>query len=214
MTPADWNTMLDASEAEGLIDADDVDRLAIPTTPVKVNIAAMRQPFHPCTADFIRDVCQARCCRSSTDPTGIAVVVTPREAIALRRHGATVDDETGRVAPVDRRCPFQSAETHLCGLHDTGDKPAGCTISPFTINANGTLIVRNRYRLLPCFKADGAQAVAVAHEHSLAAIFGADAAADIARMAVIGDDDVLEYDAPTAVVEMLQRKNANSKAQR
>lgn len=121
------------------------------TTTVKVNIAAMRQMFHPCDPDFIRDVCQARCCRSTTDPTGTAIVVTPSEAVRLRRRGVTVDDDTGRVAPVDRRCPFQRHDDHLCALHDTDDKPAGCTISPFTINTNGTLIVRNRYRRLPCF---------------------------------------------------------------
>ena len=141
-------------------------------TLVKVNLLALQQQFHECTPDFIRDVCQARCCRSSTDPTGIAVVVTPTEAIRLRELGAEVDSKTGRVAPVCRRCPFQSAETHLCQLHNTEDKPRGCIISPFTINKHNRLIVRNRYRLLPCFKAEGSKPVYESHSQSLIEMFG------------------------------------------
>jgi Fe-S-cluster containining protein len=141
-------------------------------TIVKINLLALQQQFHECTPDFIRDVCQARCCRSSTDPTGIAVVVTPSEAIRLRELGALVDPETGRVAPVCRKCPFQSAETHLCQLHNQPEKPRGCVISPFTINAKNTLIVRNRYRLLPCFKAEGSKPVYKAHFQSLIEMFG------------------------------------------
>ena len=141
-------------------------------TLVKVNLLALQQQFHECTPDFIRDVCQARCCRSSTDPTGIAVVVTPTEAIRLRELGAEVDSKTGRVAPVCRRCPFQSAETHLCQLHNTEDKPRGCVISPFTINKYNRLIVRNRYRLLPCFKAEGSKPVYESHSQSLIEMFG------------------------------------------
>jgi len=152
-------------------------------TKIRVNIAALMQPFHACTADFIRDVCQARCCRSTTDPTGIAVVVTKDEAVRLRLRGAYIDDATGRIAPVNRRCPFQHGKTHLCILHGTDDKPHGCIISPFTINDNDTLIVRNRYRLLPCFQADGAVPVYEAHAQSLIMLFGETNAADIAYTA-------------------------------
>lgn len=141
-------------------------------TTVKINLAALEQKFHPCTPEFIKNVCQARCCRSSTDPSGIAVVVTKSEAITLRVLGAEVDSDSGRVAPINRRCPFQSGETHLCSLHNSSAKPRGCIISPFTINLNRTLIVRNRYRLLPCFKAEGAIPVNQAHRGSLVALFG------------------------------------------
>jgi hypothetical protein len=183
-------------------------------TQIKVNIAAMQQMFHACTPDFIRDVCQARCCRSTTDPTGIAVVVAPDEVITLRARGATIDDETRRIAPVARRCFFQSPTTHGCTLHETADKPRGCIISPLTVNSNNTLIVRNRYRLLPCFKADGAQPVYVAHRASLVALFGQEqtdhltaVASDPARLG-----DTIYIEAPDHLVAELQHKNTASKS--
>lgn len=182
-------------------------------TTVRVNVDAMRQPFHPCDPDFIRDVCQARCCRSTTDPSGIAVVVTTAEAVALRRRGATVDDTTGRIAPVARRCPFQGQQDHLCSLHGTDDKPAGCIISPFTVNANGTLIVRNRYRMLPCFKAPAAIPVAHAHRTSLERLFGAYHAARICD--AVDDPDytgrALMVPVDPDTVDMLLHKNEMSK---
>lgn len=183
-------------------------------TRVKINIAAMQQPFHPCTADFIRDVCQARCCRSSTDPSGIAVVVTPDEAIRLRAHGAHIDDTTGRVAPVNRRCPFQSATTHMCRLHDSPDKPKGCIISPFTINKSDTLIVRNRYRRLPCFKAEGSIPVHRAHHQSLVTMFGQTQAAYLSSVADASDhlDDIIYLDMPDDLALSLKHKNEASKS--
>lgn len=184
------------------------------TTPVRVNIDAMRQMFRPCDPDFIRDVCHAKCCRSSTDPTGIAVVVSPVEAVRLRRRGATVDDDTGRVAPVARRCPFEDPTSHLCTIHADGEEPLGCVISPFTVNASGTLIVRNRYRLLPCFKADGAVPVAIAHRRSLVVLFGEEHAATIVRLVGLADtsDMSITLPAPTHLVEMLRHKNEASKS--
>jgi hypothetical protein len=155
------------------------------TVAIKVNVPALRQPFHPCTLDFIRDICQARCCRSTTDPTGIAVIVTSAEAVALRRRGAVVDDR-GRVQPVNRRCPFQGVGDHLCTLHAHPDKPGGCIISPFTINDSNTLIVRNRYRMLPCFKADGAVPVAHAHRASLERLFGEAQATRLVALVDVG----------------------------
>ncbi len=139
---------------------------------IRINIRAMQQRFHPCTPDFIANTCHASCCRSSTDPSGIAVVVTIEEAPRLRARGAAVDPETLRLQPINKRCPFQHPESHLCGLHGSPDKPRGCIISPFTINPNGTLIVRNRYRLLPCFKAPGSLPVYEAHYGSLVQMFG------------------------------------------
>lgn len=182
------------------------------TTTVRVNVAAMRQPFHPCSPDFIRDVCQARCCRSTTDPTGIAVVVQRVEIGRIEAAGARVDRETLRIEPVGRRCPFQHTETHLCGLHETPAKPFGCRVSPFTINPNNTLIVRNRYRFLPCFKADGAVPVAIAHRASLAALFG-DASATLIVEAVEADaGGSLWLDAPAGAVDALRHKNEASKS--
>jgi hypothetical protein len=183
-------------------------------TRIKVNIAAMQQRFHACTPEFIRDVCQARCCRSSTDPTGIAVVVTPREAIELRVLGATVDVESGRVEPVNRRCPFQSTTSHMCELHTTPHKPLGCIISPFTINNSNTLIVRNRYRRLPCFKAEGSVPVYEAHAQSLVAMFGREQSEKLTYFAASPQhqNDILYLEMSDDLASSLKHKNKASAA--
>lgn len=179
---------------------------------VKVNTGPLLdQRFHPCTAEFIRDTCQARCCRSTTDPTGIAVVVTPVEAPRLRALGATVDPDTGRLAPVDRRCPFQDRHTHLCTVHAT-DEPLGCILSPFTINGSGTLIVRNRYRLLPCFKAPGAVPVWEAHSRSLRTMFGAGYTLELEPLLRAGVRTTLHMEVADAVVEAQRAKNLHSRS--
>jgi hypothetical protein len=184
------------------------------TTRIKINLSALQQQFHPCTADFIANVCKASCCRSSVDPSGIAVVVTSSEAVALRKRGATVDETSGRVTPVNKKCPFQHPDNHLCILHDSPDKPSGCIVSPFTINKTNTLIVRNRYRMLPCFKAEGSQPVYMAHRDSLSRIFGLEQAEWLISQAsnpeLQGTTVYLEV--PGSLVEALQHKNAASKA--
>ena len=181
-------------------------------TTVKINLLALQQQFHECTPEFIRDVCQARCCRSSTDPSGIAVVVTQLEAVKLRELGAVVDSETGRVAPVCRRCPFQSTANHLCKLHNTEAKPKGCIISPFTINKNNTLIVRNRYRLLPCFKAEGSKPVYVAHSQSLVKMFGEKNAQLIFESAKEEKEGYLMLEIEDSLAASLKHKNEASKS--
>ena len=181
-------------------------------TTVKINILALQQQFHECTPEFIRDVCQARCCRSSTDPSGIAVVVTQLEAVKLRELGAVVDSETGRVAPVCRRCPFQSTANHLCQLHNTEAKPKGCIISPFTINKNNTLIVRNRYRLLPCFKAEGSKPVYEAHSQSLVEMFGEKNAQLIFESAKEEKEGYLMLEIEDSLAASLKHKNEASKS--
>lgn len=179
---------------------------------IRVNTRPLRtQLFRPCDPDFIRDVCHAACCRSTTDPTGIAVTVTPVEIAGVIARGATVDYTTGRVNPVDRRCPFQHPETHLCNIHTTDDYPSGCLMSPFTINTNLTLIVRNRYRLLKCFKAADAVPVAIAHRASLERIFGAAATAVIIHHVTTGNDTTLHLDADPADIANLLHKNHASK---
>lgn len=137
---------------------------------VKVSAAMARLPFNGCDPEYIRDVCHASCCQSTTHPSGTMISVLPEEEEALRARGATVAD--GMLQPVARRCPFKTEE-HLCGLHNTTDKPFGCIASPFTLNENNTLIIRNRYTKLKCFR-DGKQLPAFrAFRASLDLIFGA-----------------------------------------
>ena len=179
-------------------------------TWVKVNPKALRtQEFHPCTPDFIREVCHASCCRSSSDPSGIAVVVAPDEYGDLEARGAVIDHDTGRIQPVNRRCPFQGIGD-LCVLHTAGRKPRGCVISPFTFNEQNTLIVRNRYRMLKCFNAPGAVPVYVAHRSSLDMLFGR-YADDLVRACEAFVDTPLHFPVATTLVDELKHKNVASK---
>lgn len=174
---------------------------------IRVSAASMRQPFRPCDPQFIADVCQARCCRSSVDPSGTAIFVGAIEVRSVESAGGVVQD--GRLVPVNKRCPFQHPTTHLCGVHDTA-QPFGCRVSPFTINANGTLIVRNRYRAFPCFKAENAVPVYRAHEAALLSLLlSLEGQRLVSHLDAGGGDLWVEAD-PSAVA-YIQAKNASSK---
>lgn len=177
---------------------------------IKINPRSLRQPFRPCDPDFIRDVCRASCCRSSVDPSGIAHVIAPDEIQTWRDLGVEVAD-SGKVAAVNRRCPFQDGETHQCQIHEDPAMPKGCIISPFTINDSGTLIVRNRYRLLKCFKAEGAIPVHLAHRLSLVTLFGDEQVEHLERVMLSGDETPIYLEAPARLVDNLRHKNEVSK---
>lgn len=158
---------------------------------VLVSAASARQLFHPCTADFIRDVCHAHCCESSTAPSGIIVSIHKTEVKKIEaRGGVVVNGLLQQTVPGCKKCPFKTP-ADMCGLHGTGDKPFGCIVSPFTINSNGTLIVRNRYRVLRCFKTETGKVPAyVAHRGSLDKIFGPVEAARICTHLAAGGGDI------------------------
>jgi Fe-S-cluster containining protein len=156
--------------------------------PVKVSAKSARLPFNGCDPVYIRDVCHASCCRSSSAPGGALVAVTAAETVAITEAGAAVFD--GRIVPVDGRCPFQAAESNLCRLHGTGVKPSGCIASPFALNASGTLIVRNRYKLLRCYKSGPMLPAFVAFRASLDLLFGDAEAARVCRHLEAGGGDI------------------------
>jgi DNA modification methylase len=155
---------------------------------VKVSAAMARLRFNGCDPEYIRTTCHARCCESSTAPSGTIITIHPSEREAIERRGGVV--EAGLLQPVKRRCPFKTA-ANLCGLHGSEDKPFGCIASPFTLNRNGTLIVRNRYRLLRCYD-DGRRLPAyVAFRASLDLIFGLAEAARICGHLEAGGGDLM-----------------------
>lgn len=124
------------------------------TTPITVSAANARQLFHGCTTQYIADVCHGRCCRSTVNPRGIVVTIHRNEHAArqaITNLGGAIDS-AGLVIPRpgEKACPAQT--DGLCSLHNTEAKPFGCIASPFTLNKGNTLIVRNRYRLLICYR--------------------------------------------------------------
>ncbi|MGK2898570.1 MAG: hypothetical protein ACSLE9_07765 [Burkholderiaceae bacterium] len=137
--------------------------------PVNISAAMARQIFHGCEPDYIANVCHAKCCESSTQPGGTLITVLPGEELALRARGGEIID--GLLQPVARRCPMKT-EADLCGLHDTPDKPFGCIASPWMLTKRQTLIVRNRYRLLKCYR-DGTLPAYRAFASGLVLMFGA-----------------------------------------
>jgi len=144
--------------------------------PVEIRASSknMRQEFNGCEPDYIRDVCHAACCRSSVVPEGFQVVVHKSEEDALRALGAKI--EGGRIRPQEpgqKHCPFEEQPSHLCALYNNEARPWGCGAPPFALAPGWrTLIVRNRYRLLKCYK-DGRRLPAYrAFASSLAQVLG------------------------------------------
>ena len=151
------------------------DALAGPVR-VKVSAASARLAFHGCEPGYIREVCHARCCESAAAESGTLITIHPREQAAIIARGGVVSG--GLLVTPDRKCTFKTPED-LCGLHLTPDKPFGCIASPFTLNDHGTLIVRNRYKLLKCY-GDGVPVPAYkAFRASLDTIFGLPEAARV-----------------------------------
>lgn len=156
---------------------------------VKVSAKMARLPFHGCEPDYIQNVCHASCCQSSTSPTGTLITIHPCERAAIEARGGAVRDGLLQPRPGEKRCPFKTPE-HLCGLHFTPDKPFGCIASPFTLNRNGTLIVRNRYKSLKCYDAGPRLPAYVAFRASLDLIFGPGESARICAHLDAGGDDL------------------------
>lgn len=118
---------------------------------IKISAKSARLLFRGCDPHYIRDHCHASCCRSSTVKSGVLIAIHPKEQAAIKYLGACI--EHGFIVPAagTRQCPFE-VNGHLCALHDTIYKPFGCIASPFTLNSNDTLVIRNRYKLLKCYR--------------------------------------------------------------
>lgn len=156
---------------------------------VRISAKSLRQEFAGCRPDYIRDVCHASCCRSSTSATGIVVTIHRSEQNAMRDIGAVIVNGLLQPRPGERRCPYQNP-AHLCDLHGTDHKPFGCIASPFTLTRTGqTMVVRNRYRLLKCYRDGDCLPAYVAFRASLDLLLGADQADDLCAHLDFGGGD-------------------------
>jgi Fe-S-cluster containining protein len=171
---------------------------------IKISAAMARQPFHGCEPDYIKEVCKGACCRHSTRGAVVHVLPNERDSIIDRGGEITAD---GLLRPVDNQCPFQT-QNNLCGIHE--QKPFGCRVSPFTLNKNNTLIVRNRYRLLKCYR-DGDLPAYKAFRDSLTELFGEEKTSYIENHLDNGGGDLMvEIDADK--VAAMNAKNVASKS--
>lgn len=131
---------------------------------VKISIKSLKQKFHPCEIDYIKNTCHGRCCEGSN---GLMITIHDNELVKysdkVKIENNFIVDEKGTGL-----CPFK--KNHLCSIHK--NKPFGCKTSPFTLTKKNTLIIRNRYRSLRCYNRENSVPAYIAHKWSLEQIFG------------------------------------------
>jgi len=118
-----------------------------------ISVKTFKNTWHGCDPGWIcsDDGCAGKCCQPGGK--GATVVVTDDEAKRLRKRGIAI--KNGAIDLGDGRyCPCQD-EDGLCKLHKTGDKPLTCVTEPLKVLSNGTIVVRDRFFLLKCFKVGG-----------------------------------------------------------
>ncbi len=160
-------TMLEKNNQPEWIEGDSekvLDVLGNETRKVKISIKYMKQKFHPCEIEYIKNVCHGRCCEGNN-----GLMVTIHETEKSKYELNDIEIENGFIKDKNNGiCPFKNH--YLCSIHN--DKPMGCRFSPFTLSENNILIVRNRYRLLKCYNTEDAIPIYLAHKWSLEQIFG------------------------------------------
>ena len=174
---------------------------------IRISAKSLKQLFTPCSPDFIRDVCHAHCCESSKK--GTLITIHPTEEKRITELGGVVEDGLLVSKNKVNKCSFKD-DCDLCTLHGSPDKPFGCVVSPFTITKNNTLIVRNRYRMLKCFKGPGAQPAYQAHRLSLVSLFGEEMTSDIIRRVEDGEDG-FSVETKQGTIDKLKRNDAIKK---
>jgi len=149
---------------------------------IKVSAKSMNQKFVKCEPEYIIENCKGRCCQGTNK---ILVTIHPSEKEKYENLGAKI--KNGTLVPENGLCPFKD-DSGLCKVHN--DKPFGCIVSPFTLNTNNTLIVRNRYRLLNCFKRTDIKKypVYISHKQSLLFLFGEKQYKKLVRFSKKGKD--------------------------
>jgi Fe-S-cluster containining protein len=118
------------------------------------------------------------------------IPVFPEEEENLRKHGAHIENGFTTPANGGDRCQFQ-AGNGLCGLHEHGAKPLTCCLSPFAFNDSGTLVIKNRNRLLKCYQDETVAKTPayVACKDSLVRIFGEETVFGICEALAAGSGD-------------------------
>lgn len=154
------------------------------TIKVKISSKSLNQMFVMCKPNYIINNCKGRCCQG-TGNIKVTIHKSEQNRIKGLKEGIKIKDSM-LVADDRGLCPFKT-DSGLCSIHDK--KPFGCAASPFTLTKKNTLIVRNRYRMLKCYKTDHKKVPAyMAHKQSLVAIFGKKEMIKIVKSARKGND--------------------------
>ena len=179
-------------------------------TSVRISAKCARLQFITCGPECIAAGCGGNCCDAPSRPSGCLISIHPDEQAAIEARGGVVREGLLQPAPGARGCPFKRAG--LCMLHETPDKPFGCIASPFTLNRGGTLIVRNRYKMLPCYRLAGSKQPAYrAFAASLRLLFGEAETARIAAHFDSGGGDLVAV-LPQRFADMLRANDETKKS--
>lgn len=174
---------------------------------IKISTKYLMQLFQACTADYIKCVCNGRCCESSSK---LAVYIHPEETHFREKFkGQFQLDEFDMMIPDARnKCPFKQ-DDGFCSVNN--DKPLACRFSPFALTKNDTLMVMNRYRMLICYKRkEGKIPVYKAHNWSLTQVLGKEQAARVIAELEAGKTDIVA-DIDDKVYRILKDKHKNLK---
>ena len=154
--------------------------------PVKISSAWANVRFM-CSEEYIRTVCHGSCCQGSDK---ILISLLPCEVEFQERAGYPTKDGLLLPDATTKICPHKK-EFGLCDLHYTENKPLGCILSPFTINRNNTVIIRNRYSRMRCH-GSGTPAY-ICFRESLNRMFGFKEAQRVCDHLASGGGDVIAY---------------------
>ena len=155
---------------------------------IKISAKMANLKFIECNPDYIKNVCNGSCCQSSTKESGTMITIHPSEVAGIEELGGRVID--GLLDTPNKKCMFKNGQ-NLCDLHFTDKKPFGCIASPFTLNNSDTLIVRNRYKMLKCFKDGGSVPAYKNFKASLDLILGKDESERVAAHFNNGGGDIV-----------------------
>ncbi len=159
------------------------------THQVKISSKWANHKF-PCWPKYITKNCHGRCCEGSNK---IMISLLPEEAeIFIEEYDLEVKDGLLQPDPATGKCPLKEVDGEdigLCKIHGAREKPFGCIASPFTLNSNDTLIIRNRYNMLKCH-GQGEPAY-ITFRASLDLIFGEGEAARICVKLAKGSKDFM-----------------------
>lgn len=179
---------------------------------MKITISAKnaRLEFQGCSEDYIKNVCHGRCCWTTIGgKTTTSIYAEPDQRVEIIKRGGVFGSDGVIKTGSDGKCIFQE-KCGTCKIHPQRSesgvevKPRSCYISPWILTPSNKLIIRNRYRLLRCFKADPKLPAYIAFASGLRMAFGDVVYAAIKKHFDSGGGD-FEADMPQERFDLIKR---------
>lgn len=179
---------------------------AVHVVPLLLSARSARSRWQGCSPDYIQTTCRGRCCRvQGQDRLFRTVVPLEQDQARALLSDPCLSSLSGTVTPAQEKrgsypCP-QQGPSGLCGLHHKTLgiahlpqplplKPRSCTVSPWQVLPSGTVVIRNRYRLLGCYDHPNAVPAYHAFADGLRLLFGQSATVQIQHL--LANDPTLE----------------------